>query len=72
MNWPAAFSAFLRRIFVRACFRFYVFWRASVDGIVAFNPHFGNGADEPMIFAFSMTESTMGTRVFFARSAVYE
>jgi hypothetical protein len=23
---------------------------ASVDDIVAFNPHFGNGADEPMIF----------------------
>jgi hypothetical protein len=23
---------------------------ASVDDIVAFNPHFGNGADGPMIF----------------------
>jgi len=37
---------------------------ASVDDIVAFNPHFGNGADRPMIFAFSMTESTMSAVCF--------
>jgi hypothetical protein len=39
---------------------------ASVDGIVASNPHFGNGADEPWFFAFSMTESTMSTVCFLA------
>jgi hypothetical protein len=67
VNWSAAFSRISSDAFLCTS------GAPASDGIVAANPHFGNGAAGTRFRALAMTESTMirlCAALFFERCAV--